>query len=45
MYLYDFLVASICLLGLMNFVSIPIEVLLACTIVYLYGKMFVASNA
>lgn len=45
MYFFDCLVATICLAGLMGYVTIPLEVLMACTIVYLYSKLFVTSTA
>lgn len=40
----DFIVATISLLGLLGVVHVPLEVLLAATIVYLYGKLVVPSN-
>ena len=43
--MYDFIVATICLLGLVDFFVIPLPVLMACTIVYLYGKLAVPKTA
>ena len=41
--MYDFFVATICLLGLLEVIHFPLPVLMAIAIVFLYGKVIVAA--